>query len=377
MVPVRLLHAGELGEGLFPVGVPVIRARAVEAGVDQYGEILARGHAAGPGHRLRKNLRHHGLAVRAVRIRERFLEFEMVIFLCHDQPGGFSGVAQSLVKVDGLPLELRGFPCAIQQHDRCDYAFKVALRAQLELKVVVEFHVRTSGRQPDRVQVVHAAAQDGAADEVFGEGGVVVLLPVRGQRHGGQVRAGRMADQVDATPVRVQFSGIPVDPDQRPANLVRQRPQAVRGILHPGKIGDDEVGAGLDEHFRREGVLAGEPPSPCATVDEYDNRGVASRCRIDIQAFDRGVAIGMSLRWSDPVPDGFAGERHPRAYMFRMRRIGRLVIDGIQPGLVIVEEYRFAGGRLRGVAIVCSHRRSGSFRWKRNAKMRNTGISRL
>ena len=44
MVPVRLLHADEIGEGLFPVGVPVIRAGAVEAGVDQDGEVFKVGH---------------------------------------------------------------------------------------------------------------------------------------------------------------------------------------------------------------------------------------------------------------------------------------------------------------------------------------------
>jgi hypothetical protein len=44
MVPVRLLHADEIGKGLFPVGVPVIRAGAVEAGVDQDGEVFQGGH---------------------------------------------------------------------------------------------------------------------------------------------------------------------------------------------------------------------------------------------------------------------------------------------------------------------------------------------
>jgi hypothetical protein len=44
MIPVRLLHAHEIGEGLFPVAVPVIRAGAVEAGVDQDGEVFQGGH---------------------------------------------------------------------------------------------------------------------------------------------------------------------------------------------------------------------------------------------------------------------------------------------------------------------------------------------
>lgn len=43
MVPVRLLHAHKFGEGLFPVGMPVIRVRAIEAGVDQDGEGLGGG----------------------------------------------------------------------------------------------------------------------------------------------------------------------------------------------------------------------------------------------------------------------------------------------------------------------------------------------
>lgn len=49
MVPVRLLHAGAIGEGPFPVRVPVIRAGAVEAGVDQDGEVFEVGHVAGTG----------------------------------------------------------------------------------------------------------------------------------------------------------------------------------------------------------------------------------------------------------------------------------------------------------------------------------------
>lgn len=44
MIPVHLLHAHEIGEGLFPVGVPVIRAGAVEAGVNQDGEVFQGGH---------------------------------------------------------------------------------------------------------------------------------------------------------------------------------------------------------------------------------------------------------------------------------------------------------------------------------------------
>jgi hypothetical protein len=49
MVPVRLLHPDEIGEGLLPVGVPVIRAGAVEAGVDQDGEVFEGGHSVGAG----------------------------------------------------------------------------------------------------------------------------------------------------------------------------------------------------------------------------------------------------------------------------------------------------------------------------------------
>jgi hypothetical protein len=37
----------QIGEGLLPVGVPVIRARAVEAGVDQDGVVVAGGHGEG------------------------------------------------------------------------------------------------------------------------------------------------------------------------------------------------------------------------------------------------------------------------------------------------------------------------------------------
>ena len=44
MVPVRLLRPEEIGEGLFPVAVPVIRARAVEAVVDQGGEVFMVAH---------------------------------------------------------------------------------------------------------------------------------------------------------------------------------------------------------------------------------------------------------------------------------------------------------------------------------------------
>lgn len=45
MVLVRLLHPDEIGEGLFPVAVPVIWAGAVEAGVDQDGDVVEVGHS--------------------------------------------------------------------------------------------------------------------------------------------------------------------------------------------------------------------------------------------------------------------------------------------------------------------------------------------
>ncbi len=47
MVPVRLLHPDKIGEGLFPVVVPVIRAGTVEAGVDQDGEVIQSSRATG------------------------------------------------------------------------------------------------------------------------------------------------------------------------------------------------------------------------------------------------------------------------------------------------------------------------------------------
>jgi len=64
MVPVRLLHPDEIGEGLFPVGVPVIRAGAVEAGVDQDGDVFEGKHEVacrwlergGPAHSALKSL---------------------------------------------------------------------------------------------------------------------------------------------------------------------------------------------------------------------------------------------------------------------------------------------------------------------------------
>jgi hypothetical protein len=67
MAPVRLLHPDEIGEGLFPVGVPVIRARAVEAGVDQDGEVVDGWNGAailsGTGSRDLKNSTNRGFVL--------------------------------------------------------------------------------------------------------------------------------------------------------------------------------------------------------------------------------------------------------------------------------------------------------------------------
>lgn len=46
MIPVRLRDADEIGEGLFPVRLPVIRSGAVEAGVYQDGKVVECSHGA-------------------------------------------------------------------------------------------------------------------------------------------------------------------------------------------------------------------------------------------------------------------------------------------------------------------------------------------
>jgi hypothetical protein len=52
VVPVSLLNADEIGEGLFPVGLPVIWPGAVEAGVDKDGEGVESLHTRGINRKL-------------------------------------------------------------------------------------------------------------------------------------------------------------------------------------------------------------------------------------------------------------------------------------------------------------------------------------
>ena len=95
----------------------------------------------------------------------------------------------------------------------------MALRRQRMLHRVGELDVARARRQPHRLQVVHARAQQPALDDVLRH--PEILLPVGHQHHAAEMAAGRMAGQIDAVRIAAEARGVLVDPGDRAAHLAR------------------------------------------------------------------------------------------------------------------------------------------------------------
>src|SRR6266567_2487080 len=155
---------------------------------------------------------HHlqrGAAHDAVGIAERLLHFIVIIAFANDELDGLTRGLQRGIEVARLALELRRLQRTMRESDRRADLIDVALRAQRLLHGVGDLDVVSTLGKSHRLQIVHAAAEERG---FYDSRRQAVLRPVAEQDAAAEMRAGRMAAEIDLLRIAAETRSIAVDP---------------------------------------------------------------------------------------------------------------------------------------------------------------------
>src|SRR5262249_58400301 len=150
-------------------------------------------------------------------------------------------------------------------------------------------------------------------------------------------RARGMAGDVRAARITAEASRVAVHPGDRAAHLVGDGREASADVLDRREVRHDEVGAGANEQLGRERVVFGEAGAPGAAVDEYVDRRVGPRGRVEVEALDRCRAVREAARRAEPRAGGIAVGGVTPDDLLAVRRPDSLVVGGVELGLIEVE----------------------------------------
>src|SRR5216684_2892418 len=156
-----------------------------------------------------------------------------------------------------------------------------------------------------------------------------------------------MTRDVEPTRISAEARGVLVNPGDGTAHLVRHRPEAVRGVLHPHKVGNHVMRPGVDEHLGWERIVFGQPAAPGAAVNEDMDGRVGAFGRINIELLDLRWAVGVAPGCADAGTRRLAVGGKARGDLPEVRRVDALVVSIIEFRLVVVEEHArpFDAGR--------------------------------
>src|SRR5262245_32163276 len=99
------------------------------------------------------------------------------------------------------------------------------------------------------------------------------------------------------------------------------------------------MGAGVDEHFCRIGVVLGLADEPCTTMDAYEDRCIGARCTVDVQLLRLGRTISLAPRHPKPRAHQLTVAREPRDDLGLQGRVVNLVVGRIKFDLIHVQPY--------------------------------------
>src|SRR6185436_2846954 len=148
-------------------------------------------------------------------------------------------------------------------------------------------------RESGRFQVVHAAAQRVALDDVVWK--AETKLPVGCGGHAREVRAGGRARYMDALRVAAEKRCVAVYPRDRPAHLVGHHEEVAAAVWRVVEIQCDIMRTCADEHLGGGGVFPGASRAPRPAVHEDLDRGSAAG-GIDVELLVGPRAVGEALR---------------------------------------------------------------------------------
>src|SRR5580692_10195343 len=192
------------------------------------------------------HLREDSATKQAIGIPEGLQHLEMIIPLAHDELDRLAGGFYRRVEVARLPLKFRRLVSPMGEYEGRVQLVDVTLRAERFLHLVGKPDVFRALREPHRPEVIHAAAQGRALQDIQRQ---VLLAPVMGDDASREMRSGRMRREVKPGGIAAKTAGIAKNPGDCASHLLDHRKQAAASLIYVGEIEDHIVSPGIDERL--------------------------------------------------------------------------------------------------------------------------------
>src|SRR5215813_5473028 len=163
--------------------------------------------------------------------------------------------------------------------------------------------------------------------------------------------AGRMAGDVKAARIAAELLRIPVDPGDRAAHLLGHRQEVAADRIDIVEVGDDAVGAGVNEQLGEVGEVARAPVSPGAAMDVDVDRGVVALAAVDVDTLDLARTVLEAQRLAEHGARDRAVGVAAGVDLVAVGRVDRLVVGVVERLLVHVEPHERALGALEGCGL--------------------------
>src|SRR5215470_738266 len=192
-----------------PAPCPLARTRANRSG----GREL---------HHFKRGTPHDGVG-----IAQCLADLEVIVALAHDQLHRLAGGHERCSEVARLALKLWRLQSAVGKNERRVNPVDMALGGQRLLHFIGEFDVIAALGKSHRLEVVHAAAEHGAFEDIARE---PLLLPFRDDDAAGEMAAGRPAAQVGLVGIGAKTRSVPIDEGNRAPALLDHRKEVAAGL---------------------------------------------------------------------------------------------------------------------------------------------------
>src|ERR1700722_20678177 len=146
-----------------------------------------------------------------------------------------------------------------------------------------------------------------------------------------------MAADVEPVRIAVENRGVRIAPGDGASNLLGHYAQIAVGRAEPYKIRDQEMSAGIDEHFRRKAAVCCRAAEPGAAMKVDENRCLRPLRPINVEPLKFTWTIGNPLRGAKARAHLFAVAGKSRADLAGERRVEGLIIGGIELNLIHVQ----------------------------------------
>ena len=192
-----------------------------------------------------------------------------------------------------LPLELVGFVRGVGDDEGDGTLRQVRQRRQRGDIGGAELQPFVRVAEPHRLEIIEAAQQGCARDEIVGH--AEIRFPAAGEHHRRKMSAGRAAAHMNSRGIAAEFSRMPVHPSDRSTALAHDFGE--RDVRGERVVHRHHAGSGPGEAFGHEAGIGAVEQAPIAAVKEDEDRRRRARRRgKDIEPLRFARAIGDGSR---------------------------------------------------------------------------------